>query len=98
MRLFGLGIIPGLLQTPEYPAPIPTGAVKRGEIREQRVEEPRTLLAGRRPALEPPPAPLFFVFLDESSLKRIVGGPFLWGTVFRKPLKKTGLGTVWPFR
>lgn len=74
IRLFELGIIPGLLQTPEYAAAITTGAVKRGAITEQQAEERLTLLAGRRAALERTPAPLVFVVLDESCLKRIVGG------------------------
>ncbi|BDH08218.1 helix-turn-helix domain-containing protein [Streptomyces seoulensis] len=75
IRLFELGIIPGLLQTPEYAAAITTGAVRRGAITEQQAEERLALLAQRRAALERTPPPLVFVVLDESCLRRIVGGP-----------------------
>ncbi|MGW3109947.1 helix-turn-helix domain-containing protein [Streptomyces sp. NPDC001091] len=75
IRLFELGIIPGLLQTPEYAAAITTGAVRRGAITKQQAEERLTLLTERRAALERTPAPLVFVVLDESCLRRIVGGP-----------------------
>ncbi|MFF0382720.1 helix-turn-helix domain-containing protein [Streptomyces sp. NPDC004286] len=84
IRLFELGIIPGLLQTPEYAAAITTGAVRRGSITEQQAEERLALLAGRRAALERDPAPLVFVVLDESCLRRVVGGP----AVMQKQLAK----------
>ncbi len=75
IRLFELGIIPGLLQTPEYAAAITTGAVRRGAITEQQAEERLTLLAQRQASLDRIPAPLVYVVLDESCLRRVVGGP-----------------------
>ncbi|WP_411147000.1 helix-turn-helix domain-containing protein [Streptomyces sp. x-80] len=75
IRLFELGIVPGLLQTPEYAAAITTGAVRRGAITEQQAEERLTLLARRQASLDRTPAPLVYVVLDESCVRRVVGGP-----------------------
>lgn len=75
IRLFELGIVPGLLQTPEYAAAIATGAVRRGAITEQQAEERLTLLARRQASLERTPAPLVYAVLDESCIRRPVGGP-----------------------
>ncbi|MQS38220.1 helix-turn-helix domain-containing protein [Streptomyces katsurahamanus] len=75
IRLFELGIIPGLLQTPEYAAAITTGAVRRGAITEHQAEERMTLLAKRQASLERDPAPLVYAVLDESCIRRTVGGP-----------------------
>ncbi|ELP65112.1 helix-turn-helix transcriptional regulator [Streptomyces turgidiscabies] len=75
IRLFELGIVPGLLQTPEYAAAIATGAVRRGAITEQQAEERLTLLAERQTSLERAPRPLVYAVLDESCIRRPVGGP-----------------------
>ncbi|MFG3526432.1 helix-turn-helix domain-containing protein [Streptomyces sp. NPDC047917] len=74
IRLFELGIIPGLLQTPEYAAAITRGAVRRGAITEQQAEERLSLLARRQESLRRTPAPLVYVVLDESCIRRPVGG------------------------
>ncbi|MFJ8312713.1 MULTISPECIES: helix-turn-helix domain-containing protein [unclassified Streptomyces] len=74
IRLFELGIIPGLLQTPEYAAAITTGAVRRGAITELQAEERLTLLANRQATIERTPAPLVYAVLDESCIRRPVGG------------------------
>ncbi|MFD7526864.1 Scr1 family TA system antitoxin-like transcriptional regulator [Streptomyces sp. NPDC059849] len=75
IRLFELGIIPGLLQTTEYAAAITTGAMRRGAITEQQAEERLSLLARRQESLRRTPAPLVYVVLDESCIRRPVGGP-----------------------
>ncbi|AJP03449.1 DNA-binding protein [Streptomyces cyaneogriseus subsp. noncyanogenus] len=74
LRLFELGIIPGLLQTPEYAAAIATGAVRRGAITEQQAEERLPLLAERQASLERTPPPFVYAVLDESCIRRPVGG------------------------
>ncbi|WP_263173444.1 helix-turn-helix domain-containing protein [Streptomyces sp. SCSIO ZS0520] len=74
IRLFEVGIIPGLLQTPEYAEAIAAGAVRRGAITEQQAEERLTLLAKRQASLERTPAPRIYAVLDESCLRRTVGG------------------------
>ncbi|MBB1261504.1 helix-turn-helix domain-containing protein [Streptomyces alkaliterrae] len=75
IRLFELGIVPGLLQTPEYAAAITTGAVRRGMITEQQAHDRTALVAQRQAALQRSPAPLIYAVLDESCLRRVVGGP-----------------------
>lgn len=75
IRLFEVGIIPGLLQTPEYAGAIAAGAVRRGAITEQQAEERLTLLAKRQASLERTPAPRIYAVLDEGCLRRTVGGP-----------------------
>ncbi|MER5553763.1 helix-turn-helix transcriptional regulator [Streptomyces sp. NPDC002793] len=75
IRLFELGIVPGLLQTPEYAAAITTGAVRRGAITEQQAEERLTLLANRQGSLDRSPPPFVYAVLDESCIRRRVGGP-----------------------
>ncbi|WP_405687581.1 helix-turn-helix transcriptional regulator [Streptomyces sp. NBC_01387] len=75
IRLFELGIIPGLLQTPEYAAAITTGAVRRGAITEQQAEERLELLARRQQSVGRTPPPQMYVLLDESCIRQRVGGP-----------------------
>jgi hypothetical protein len=74
VRLFELGIVPGLLQTPEYAAAIATGAVRRGAITKQQADERLTLLAERQASLERIPPPFVHAVLDESCIRRPVGG------------------------
>ncbi|GGZ92535.1 hypothetical protein GCM10010329_11500 [Streptomyces spiroverticillatus] len=74
IRLFELGIIPGLLQTSDYAAAITRGAVQRGAITEQQAEERLTLLAARQASLERTPPPFIHAVMDESCLRRPVGG------------------------
>ncbi|GAU70812.1 putative transcriptional regulator [Streptomyces sp. NBRC 110611] len=75
IRLFEPGIIPGLLQTPDYAAAITTGAVRRGAISEAQAEERLNLLADRQASLTRTPPPMVYVVLDESCIRRPVGGP-----------------------
>ncbi|MER6910849.1 helix-turn-helix transcriptional regulator [Streptomyces sp. NPDC000594] len=74
IRLFEVGIIPGLLQTPEYAKAITSGAVHRGAITEQQAEERLDLLARRQASIGRAPVPFVHVVLDESCLHRVVGG------------------------
>ncbi|WP_245984671.1 helix-turn-helix domain-containing protein [Streptomyces tateyamensis] len=74
LRVFELGIIPGLLQTPEYARAITDGAVRRGSITEDQARERLTVLAERQARLSEDPAPFVHAVLDESCLRRMVGG------------------------
>ncbi|MEU2961004.1 helix-turn-helix transcriptional regulator [Streptomyces albidoflavus] len=74
IRMFTLGIIPGLLQTPEYARALATSAVRRGAITPDQAEERLTFLAQRQAALARPRPPMLFVTLDESCIRRPVGG------------------------
>ncbi|MFJ6566882.1 helix-turn-helix domain-containing protein [Streptomyces sp. NPDC091292] len=75
IRLFELGIVPGLLQTPEYAAAITRGAVRRGAITQEQADERLALLARRQASIARTPPPQMYVVLDESCIRQLVGGP-----------------------
>ncbi|MFS0697161.1 helix-turn-helix domain-containing protein [Streptomyces nitrosporeus] len=75
IRLFELGIVPGLLQTPEYAEAITMGAVRRGAITEHQAEERLKSVTRRQASLERVPTPLVYAVIDESCIRRVVGGP-----------------------
>ncbi|MFI2026529.1 helix-turn-helix domain-containing protein [Streptomyces buecherae] len=75
IRLYEVGVVPGLLQTPEYAAALTQGAVKRGAITPTQADEYVSLAADRQAALVRTTLPLLFVVLDESCIRRPIGGP-----------------------
>ncbi len=75
IRLYEVGVIPGLLQTPEYATTLADSAVRRGAITEEQAHERVTLVVERQAALDRTPPPLVFAALDESCLLRPVGEP-----------------------
>ncbi|WP_338684771.1 helix-turn-helix transcriptional regulator [Streptomyces acidiscabies] len=75
IRLYEVGVIPGLLQTPEYTEVVTRSAIARGAITHEQAEERIALIAQRQASLLRMPVPLVFVVLDESCLCRPVGGP-----------------------
>lgn len=76
VRIFEVGVIPGLLQTREYAAAIEAGHVKRGTITAEQAAERVDLLIERQAALSRRPLPpLVIAVLDESCIRRLVGGP-----------------------
>jgi transcriptional regulator with XRE-family HTH domain len=75
IRTYEVGLIPGLLQTPEYArAAISIGMLAgcRGDA-----EGLVRLAVDRRPALTAADAPRFWAVLDEAALRREVGGPLV---------------------
>lgn len=74
IRLYEVGVIPGLLQTPEYAAVLAQSAVKRGAISNEQAEERVALIVERQAALKRTPPPLVHAVLDESCLRRPIGG------------------------
>lgn len=74
IRLFEIGIIPGLLQTPEYAQAQEDGHVERGAITPEQAAERVSFLAERQAALVRPRPPMVFVVMDESCLRHAVGG------------------------
>ncbi|BCK70699.1 transcriptional regulator [Streptomyces libani subsp. rufus] len=75
IRLYEVGVIPGLLQTPEYASVLAGSHVKRGAITPDQADERVSLVAERQAALTRTPPPMVFVMLDESCLRRPIGGP-----------------------
>ncbi|MEU3053928.1 helix-turn-helix domain-containing protein [Streptomyces griseus] len=74
IRLYEVGIIPGLLQTPEYARVLADSAVRRGAITPEQADERVAFLAERQAALMRPKPPMLFVTMDESCIRRPVGG------------------------
>lgn len=72
--MYEVGVIPGLLQTPEYATVLAESAVKRGAITPDQANERVMLIAERQAALTRTPPPLILVVLDESCIRRPVGG------------------------
>ncbi|MFE2155326.1 helix-turn-helix domain-containing protein [Streptomyces lavendulae] len=75
IRLYEVGVMPGILQTPEYATAINERAVERGASTAEQAEERVSLVAERQMALLRTQPPLVFVVLDESCLRRPVGDP-----------------------
>lgn len=74
IRVFEIGIVPGLLQTPEYARVLADSAVQRGAITPEQATERVTFLAERQATLERTRPPMVFVVMDESCILRTVGG------------------------
>ncbi len=74
IRLYEVGVVPGLLQTPEYATVITESAVKRGAISIEQAAERVSLVAERQAALVRTPSPLVLAVLDESCIRRPIGG------------------------
>ncbi|MGW2545124.1 helix-turn-helix domain-containing protein [Kitasatospora sp. NPDC001574] len=79
LRLFELGIVPGLLQTSEYAAAIAAGAVRRRSVTQDQADERVRVLIGRQARILRDPPPLVHVVMDESCIHRIVGGQAVMG-------------------
>ncbi|MCX4661009.1 helix-turn-helix domain-containing protein [Streptomyces uncialis] len=75
IRLFEAGVIPGLLQTPEYTRVLTDSAVQRGEITPEQAAERLDFLKEQQAALIRPSPPLIFAVLDESCIRNPIGGP-----------------------
>ncbi|MYV58060.1 helix-turn-helix transcriptional regulator [Streptomyces sp. SID3212] len=75
LRLFEIGIIPGLLQTPEYAQVLADSAVQRGSITHEQASERVSFLAERQAALVRARPPMVFLVMDESCIRRPIGGP-----------------------
>ncbi|MEU6237921.1 helix-turn-helix transcriptional regulator [Kitasatospora sp. NPDC047058] len=75
VRLFTLGIVPGVLQTMDYAKAIAAGAMRRGSITPDQADERVAVLARRQAKLRRDPQPLIHAVLDESCIRRPVGGP-----------------------
>ncbi|MGW2546057.1 helix-turn-helix domain-containing protein [Kitasatospora sp. NPDC001574] len=91
LRLFVLGIVPGLLQTPEYAEAIASGAVRRGSITQDQAEKRIAFLAARQAHLWREPPPLLHVVMDESCIRRAVGGSAVMATQLDRLLEVSAL-------
>ncbi|MFD4374734.1 helix-turn-helix domain-containing protein [Streptomyces sp. NPDC058486] len=79
IRSFHLGIIPGLLQTAGYAQALANGDVRRGSITQQQADERVAFLAERQATLKTGRPPMLLVVMDESCVRRPVGGCTVMG-------------------
>ncbi|MFF2848759.1 helix-turn-helix domain-containing protein [Streptomyces sp. NPDC058001] len=84
IRLYEVGVIPGLLQTHEYASALGDSAVKRGVATREQADERIALVAQRQASLTRTPPPLVFVVLDESCLRRPIGDQALMDAQFAR--------------
>ncbi|MFJ5675049.1 helix-turn-helix domain-containing protein [Streptomyces sp. NPDC093097] len=73
IRLYEVGVIPGLLQTPEYAAVLAASEVQRGAITPEQADERVSIVVERQAALDRARPPLVSAVLDESCIRRPVG-------------------------
>ncbi|MFD8756692.1 Scr1 family TA system antitoxin-like transcriptional regulator [Kitasatospora sp. NPDC059577] len=74
VRLFSIDIVSGLLQTPAYAGAWEAANIRRGTATPEQAEERVNFLMTRQQFLVRTPAPLLHAVLDESCLRRPVGG------------------------
>ncbi|MFJ5120783.1 helix-turn-helix domain-containing protein [Kitasatospora sp. NPDC088548] len=74
IRLFEIGVIPGLLQTKEYATALEAGIVRNGGATQEQADERVNFLMTRQQCLERTPPPLVHAVLDESCIRRPIGG------------------------
>lgn len=86
IRLYEVGVIPGLLQTSEYAATLEADAVRRGAITPDQAGERVRLAENRQAALDRSPAPLLFAVLDEGCVLRPMGEPAVMKAQFARLL------------
>jgi transcriptional regulator with XRE-family HTH domain len=91
IRLYEVGVIPGLLQTPDYAAALEADAVRREAITPEQASERVALVAERQATLNRSPAPLVFVVLDEGCILRPMGDPAVMDAQFARLLEFAGL-------
>ncbi|MFE2721163.1 helix-turn-helix transcriptional regulator [Kitasatospora sp. NPDC059327] len=74
IRLFEINVIPGLLQTKAYASAWEQGNVRRGSATQEQAKERVEFLLTRQQLLGLNPPPLIHAVLDESCLRRPIGG------------------------
>jgi transcriptional regulator with XRE-family HTH domain len=74
IRLFETGVVPGPLQTREYAQALADAAVERGDITREQADERVAFLLERQAALARPMPPMVIAVLDESCIRRPIGG------------------------
>ncbi|OON80627.1 helix-turn-helix domain-containing protein [Streptomyces tsukubensis] len=79
VRVFEVGIVPGLLQTPGYARVLADSAAQRGTITPEQADERVAFLTERQAALVRPRPPMVIVVMDESCIRRTVGGAKVMG-------------------
>ncbi|MDT9681472.1 helix-turn-helix transcriptional regulator [Streptomyces sp. TRM76323] len=79
LRLFDTGIVPGLLQTSEYARCLADSKARRGAMTPDQADDLVAFLAERQATLVRHRPPTMLVVMDESCIRRQVGGPRTMG-------------------
>ncbi|MBV6702134.1 helix-turn-helix domain-containing protein [Kitasatospora aureofaciens] len=74
IRIFEIDVITGLLQTRAYATAIEMGYARQGGATPEQAEERIEFRLARQQVLERTPPPLLHAVLDESCLRRVIGG------------------------
>ncbi|KJS52299.1 hypothetical protein VM98_32340 [Streptomyces rubellomurinus subsp. indigoferus] len=74
LRQFELGVVPGLFQTKAYAEILAAADVRRGAITSEEAEARVSHLLNRQQRLDSKDAPLVYAVMDESCIRRLVGG------------------------
>lgn len=75
IRVFEPNLVPGLFQIPAYTAALEAAAVASGNTTPEESESRRKFLAKRQQLHRRPAPPLIHAVMDESGIRRPVGGP-----------------------
>lgn len=76
IRLYEVGVMPGLLQTPQYATALAESALKRRTINAEQARERVSVIAERQSSLDRRKSPPeIFVVLDEGCVRRPIGEP-----------------------
>ncbi|MFJ5066510.1 DUF5753 domain-containing protein [Kitasatospora sp. NPDC088556] len=75
IKLFHLGLISGLLQTEAYAAAYESAPVRRGTVTQQQADARVAYLLDRQAKLRRSQPPFVQAVIDESNLRRPIGGP-----------------------
>ncbi|TQF03371.1 helix-turn-helix transcriptional regulator [Kitasatospora acidiphila] len=94
LRVFEVGIMPGLLQTPEYAQALAMSAVSRGSITKVQAGERLEVLANRQKLLTRKPPAQIYAVLDESCIRRPIGPPEVMGAQLDYLVEVAGLPHV----
>ncbi|WP_433340855.1 helix-turn-helix domain-containing protein [Streptomyces sp. CA-253872] len=74
IRLFEVGLVPGILQTAEYARELAKADVRRGAVTPALAEQRLAYLAERQRAVRRHRPPMMLIVIDESCLRQWVGG------------------------
>ncbi|MFG2847282.1 helix-turn-helix domain-containing protein [Kitasatospora sp. NPDC048296] len=74
LRQFELGVVPGLFQTKAYAEALAAADVRRGAITSEEAEARVSYLLTRQQRLDSADMPLVYTVMDESCIRRLVGG------------------------
>ncbi|MFF4392410.1 helix-turn-helix domain-containing protein [Streptomyces sp. NPDC001552] len=94
IRLYEIGIIPGLLQTTEYARVLADSAVRRGAITPEQADARVAFLEARQAALTRALPPVVIVVMDESCIRRLVGGSGVMERQLQKLVEFAALPTT----